>query len=249
MLLKISLCLLALCAFVNGAKINLGRGASMAIACATQMTNAGATNRVVGDTVSPGGADSGFGLVVGGPIVKGSNYWNTADGPVVTGDCANAATTLNGLPSLALASAELKGTHIAGVWKTGADCTVTGAMVLDAQNVADAQFVFIIGGTLTVGLIDTPFTITVINGGSSCNVFFTVAGKIDINPGSAVHGSFISQRQRMCSPAAKSMDVLGASLRQSQLLAISALSSTSAAALISTSLKSFLRKLPLPLSR
>jgi hypothetical protein len=76
-------------------------------------------------------------------------------------------------------------------------------MVLDAQNVADAQFVFIIGGTLTVGLMDSPFTITIINGGSACNVFFTVAGKIDIHPGSTVHGSFISQKAVNVFPGSK----------------------------------------------
>jgi len=84
--------------------------------------------------------------------------------------------------------------HLPGVWAHPGDCTVNvGDMILDAQGDPHAHFVFLVGSTFTVGLPSTPYKIRLINGGSACNVFFSVAGKIDIMPGSVVYGSYISQ--------------------------------------------------------
>jgi hypothetical protein len=66
---------------------------------------------------------------------------------------------------------------------------ITGALVLDAQLDPNATWVFQIGTTLTTA---TNATVTVINGGSACNVYWQVGSSATLGTGTAFAGNVVA---------------------------------------------------------
>jgi hypothetical protein len=66
---------------------------------------------------------------------------------------------------------------------------LSGALTLDAQGKADAVFVFQIGSTLTT---TTGSTITMINGGQPCYVYWQVGSSATIGKGNKFAGNILS---------------------------------------------------------
>jgi hypothetical protein len=81
-----------------------------------------------------------------------------------------------------------------GVYKTGNNVLVTaGALVLDAQNDANAVFIFSIDGTLTVGAPSG--AISLINGAQAKNVYFRTGGKTTIEAYRHFYGNVFAWSQ------------------------------------------------------
>ena len=66
---------------------------------------------------------------------------------------------------------------------------ITGALVLDAQGNPNAKWVFQIGSTLTTA---SNSSVTVINGGSACNVYWQVGSSATLGTGTAFAGNIVA---------------------------------------------------------
>jgi type VI secretion system secreted protein VgrG len=142
----------------------LGTAESFGVLGATAVTNTGPT--VIGGNlgISPGTLSSITGIVAGNISAPGEIH--AADGVALQAqaDAMTAYITLAGqAPSVNLTGQDLGGlTLVPGVYKFDSSAQLTGALTLDVQNNADAQFVFQVGSALTtasgasVRLINAP---------------------------------------------------------------------------------------------
>src|SRR5579872_1271164 len=147
----------------------LGTAASFGVLAGSTVTNTGATV-VDGDLgVWPGNAVTGFppGLV-GGTIHKGDATAQQAQGGVTAAYNALASQPC----SQQLSGQDLGGkTLTPGVYCFSSSAQLTGTLTLNAQGNPNALFVFKIGSTLTTA---SASSVLLINGGSSCGVFWQV---------------------------------------------------------------------------
>jgi hypothetical protein len=166
----------------------LGSAQSFAVLGGSTVTNTG-SSVVTGDLgLSPGSAVTGFppGLVVGGTI-------HAADATALAAQ--NSTTTAyNSLASQActqdLTGQDLGGkTLTAGVYCFSSSAQLTGTLTLNAQGNASAVFIFKMGSTLTTG---SNSSVAVINGGSSCNVFWQVGSSATIGVGTSIAGNILA---------------------------------------------------------
>src|SRR5438270_464261 len=66
---------------------------------------------------------------------------------------------------------------------------ITGDLVLDAQGDPNAVWVFQVGTTLTTGTIAT---VSVINGGSACNVYWQIGSSATLGTGTKLVGNVVA---------------------------------------------------------
>jgi len=171
------------------AQISLGTAQSFGVLGGSSVTNTGATtvNGRVG--VSPGSAVTGFppGVVVGGSIhnndavaVQAQSDLTTAYNNIATTPCTVDLTGQN-LGGLTLTP---------GVYCFSTSAQLTGALTLDALGNPNALFLFKIGSTLTTA---SGSSVTVINGGSSCNrVYWQVGSSATIGTGTSFAGDILA---------------------------------------------------------
>jgi len=166
----------------------LGTASSFAVLGGQSVTNTGAT-LVSGDLgVSPGTSVTGFppGTVVGGTI-------HVADAVALQAQADNAAayTTFAGEAcNTDLTGQDLGGlTLTPGVYCFSSSAQLTGTLTLDAQGDANALFVFQIGSTLTTA---SNSSVLVINGASSCNVFWQVGSSATIGTTTTFVGNILA---------------------------------------------------------
>lgn len=167
----------------------LGAAQSFAVLGGTTVTNTGPStvNGNVGS--APGTALTGFGAA-------------TLLGTVNPGDAAADATRAHGdaiaagryLSSLAftrdLSGLDLGGMTLgAGVYRIASSAQLTGTLVLDAQNMADALFVFQIGTSLTSAAASS---VRVVNASADTGVFFGVGTSAVLGAGSVFAGNIIA---------------------------------------------------------
>lgn len=152
------------------------------------VTNTGTTT-VNGDLgVSPGSAVTGFppGIVTGGTIHAGD---------AVAAQAQTDLTALyNSLAGMAcntdLSGQDLGGmTLTPGVYCFSTSAQLTGTLTLDAQGNSGALFIFKIGSTLTTA---SASSVLLINGASSCNVFWQVGSSATLGTGTALRGSIVA---------------------------------------------------------
>jgi len=152
------------------------------------VTNTGATT-VNGDLgVSPGSAVTGFppGIVTGGTIHAGD---------AVAAQAQTDLTALyNSLAGMAcntdLSGQDLGGmTLTPGVYCFSTSAQLTGTLTLDAQGNSGALFIFKIGSTLTTA---SASSVLLINGASSCNVFWQAGSSATLGTGTALRGSIVA---------------------------------------------------------
>ena len=117
-----------------------------------------------------------------------------AGGPIAAqaqADLTTAYNTLAGLPCGTTLSGDLGGRTLPpGVYcYPGTSAGLTGALVLDAQGNPNARWVFQVGSTLTTGTIST---VSVIGGGSACNVYWQIGSSATIGTGTAFLGNIVA---------------------------------------------------------
>jgi ice-binding like protein/exosortase sorting signal-containing protein len=167
---------------------SLGSAQSFAVLGGSTVTNTG-PSVITGDLgVSPGSAVTGFppGLVVSGTI-------HAADAVALAAQ--NSVTTAyNSLASQActqdLTGQDLGGkTLTAGVYCFSSSAQLTGGLTLNAQGNANAVFIFKIGSTLTTA---SNSTVSLINGGSRCNVFWQVGSSATLGTATSFAGNILA---------------------------------------------------------
>jgi hypothetical protein len=167
----------------------LGAAASFTVLGASTVTNTGPTVVTGNLGVSPGSAVTGFppGMVVGGTI-------HAADALAAQAQ-VDAGTAFNNLAGQACTMTTAVPTDLGGmtlppgVYCFGSSLAVTGSLTLNAGGNPNAVFIFKTGSTFDVA---SAGVITVINGGSNCNVFYQVGSSATLGTSSTVAGNIIA---------------------------------------------------------
>ena len=171
------------------AQISLGTAQNFGVLGGSTVTNTGATTVNGNVGVSPGSAVTGFppGVVSGGSI-----HSNDAVAQQAQNDLTTAYNNIATTPcTVDLTGQDLGGlTLTPGVYCYTSTAQLTGALTLDALGNPNALFLFKIGSALTTA---SGSSVTVINGGSSCNrVFWQVGSSATIGTGSTFAGDILA---------------------------------------------------------
>jgi hypothetical protein len=148
----------------------MGSAASFAVLGGQTVTNTGPTT-IFGDLgVSPGSAITGF---PPGSLTAGATHAADAVALQAQSDVTIAYDDLAGQACTGdITGQDLGGqTLTEGVYCSTSSSQLTGALTLDAQGNADAVFIFKMVSTLTTA---SSSSVSVINGGTACNVFWQV---------------------------------------------------------------------------
>jgi len=166
----------------------LGTAQAFAVLAGQTVTNTGPS--VLNDSVgvSPGSAVTGFppGRLTAGNIHAADSVALEAQADLTTEYLRLAARPCDfNLTGQDLGGKTLK----AGVYCFSAEAQLTGTLVLDAENRADAIFVFQVGSKLTTA---SNSSVRLIDGASSCNVFWQIGSSATLGTGSAFVGSILA---------------------------------------------------------
>lgn len=180
---------LVLIASPLAAQISLGTAQSFGVLGGSTVTNTGATTVNGNVGVSPGSSVTGF---PPGVIVGGATHLNDAVAVQAQNDLTTAYNDIAATPcTVDLTGQNLGGlTLTPGVYCFSSSAQLTGALTLDALGNPNALFLFKIGSTLTTA---SGSSVTVINGGSSCNrVFWQVGSSATIGTGTSFAGDILA---------------------------------------------------------
>jgi Ice-binding-like/Putative Ig domain len=171
------------------AQISLGTAQSFGVLGGSTVTNTGVSTVNGNVGVSPGTAVTGFppGVVVGGAI-----HSNDAVAVQAQNDLTTAYNNIAATPcTVDLTGQDLGGlTLTPGVYCFATSAQLTGALTLNALGNPNALFLFKIGSTLTTA---SGSTVTVINGGTSCDrVFWQVGSSATIGTGTSFAGDILA---------------------------------------------------------
>ncbi len=171
--------------FRSAGKFAVLAGTSVTITAAPPLTT------IIGDVgVSPGTSIAT--LPLGQPV--GTVYAGGAIAAQAQTDLTATYNALAGMPCLPAnnrAGIDLGGkTLAAGVYCFPATSAgITGALVLDAKLDPNATWVIQIGTSLTTA---TNASVTVINGGSACNVYWQIGASATLGTGTAFAGNIVA---------------------------------------------------------
>ena len=166
----------------------LGTAQTFAVLAGTTVTNTGPS--VINDSVGvhPGSAITGFppGLLTAGALHSADNAALQAQS-----DATAAYLELAARPcQFQLTGQDLGGMNLkAGVYCFTSEAQLTGTLVLDAENRADAIFVFKIVSKLTTA---SGASVRLINNASPCNVFWQVGSSAVIGTNSGFVGNILA---------------------------------------------------------
>src|ERR1035437_6087769 len=168
--------------------VGLGTAGSFTVLAGTGITNTGATT-ITGDVGSfSDPSETGFGTVV----LNGTNH----AGDAVTQGAKGALGTAFGdaagrTPSTVVTGGILAGkTLVGGVYNAGGfTLDLTGTLTLDGQN--DPSSVWIIQAASDL-ITASGSSVKLINGASSCNVFWQVTSSATLGSGSAFMGTILA---------------------------------------------------------
>jgi len=166
----------------------LGATQSFAVLAGSTVTNTGPTVVSADLGVSPGAAVTGFppGLVSGGTIQAGTALAlqaqtdTTAAYNVLAGQACNQNLTGKDLGGLTLTP---------GTYCFSSSAQLTGTLTLDAKGDPAAAFVFQIDSTLTTA---SASSVRIVNGGTSCNVYWQVGSSATLGTDTKFMGSIIA---------------------------------------------------------
>ena len=172
-----------------GATPLLGTAHTFSVLGASTVTNTGVTT-LWGDLGTyPGSAISGAGTVISG----GTLHPNDAVAQQAQHDALTAYNVLAGRPvSHDLTGQDLGGLILSpGVYGFAASAQLTGTLLLDYQNQADAVFTFKIMSALTTA---SSSTVSFLNGGDGAGVFWQVGSSATLGAGSVFAGSLLADQ-------------------------------------------------------
>jgi len=165
----------------------LGAAQSFTVLGGATVTNTGLST-INGDVgTAPGTAVTG----IGATTLFGTVHSGDPAAMLAHVDAIAASDYLAGLSfTRDLSGQDLGGmTLTAGVYRLTSSAQLTGALTLDAQNMANALFVFQIGSTLTTAGASS---VNVINGSADTGVFFDVGTSAVLGAGSLFAGNIIA---------------------------------------------------------
>lgn len=171
------------------APVGLGTAASFAVLGGETVTNTGPSVISGSVGVSPGSAVVGFppGLVNDGTIHAANAVALQAQSDLTTAynDAAGRVTPTNVGPDLT------GQTLVAGLYNNSAAGTLglTGTVTLDAQGDPNAVFIFQAASTL---ITSSGSTVALINGASSCNVYWQVGSSATLGTNSTFVGTVMA---------------------------------------------------------
>jgi hypothetical protein len=173
----------------SSAQTSLGTAASFGVLAGSTVTNTGSSVVAGNVGVSPGSAVIGF---PPGTVTAPSTI-HAADAVAAQAqvDLTTAYDAVAGTPTLVdLTGTDLGGlTLLPGVYGFSSSAQLTGTLRLDAQGNPDAVFLFKIGSSLTTA---TGSSVLVINGGSSCNVFWQVGSSATLGTTTTFAGNILA---------------------------------------------------------
>ena len=165
----------------------LGAAQSFTVLGGATVTNTG-LSAIRGDVgVAPGTAITGLDAAT----LAGAMHGGDAAAMLAHADALAASDYLAGLAfTRDLSGQDLGGMVLtAGVYRLASSAQLTGSLVLDARNMANALFVFQIGSTLTTA---TASSVNVINGSADTGVFFGVGTSAVLGAGSQFAGNIVA---------------------------------------------------------
>lgn len=170
--------------------VNLATAGPFVVLGGSAVTNTG-PSVLNGDLgVTPGTSLTGFGLPA---VVNGATHDNDA----VAGQAQADLTTAYGVaagqpipPGNDLTGTDLGGLSLtAGAYGFSTSAQLTGQLTLDAQGDPNAQFVFVIGSTLTT---ESASSVILTNGASPCNVYWKVGSSATLGSTTAFVGNLMA---------------------------------------------------------
>lgn len=174
----------------QAAPVNLATAQPFVVLSGAGVTNTGPSvlNGALG--VSPGTALSGFGAPA---TVNGATHANDAVAAQAQADLTTAYNVAAGQPISP--GNELTGTDLGGLtlspgaYGYASSAQLTGQLTLDAHGDPNAQFVFVIGTTLTTA---SASSVILTNGASPCNVYWKVGSSATFGSGTAFEGNVLA---------------------------------------------------------
>jgi hypothetical protein len=195
-LIGIALCfvitaiLLAIPIAANAAPVNLATARPFVVLGGAGVTNTG-PSVLNGDLgVTPGTSLSGFGAPA---VVNGATHANDAVAAQAQADLTTAYNVAAGqpiAPGNELTGVDLGGLTLSpGAYGYSTSAQLTGQLTLDAHGDPNAQFVFVIGSTLTTA---SASSVVLTNGASPCNVFWKIGSSATFGSGTAFEGNVMA---------------------------------------------------------
>ena len=164
----------------------LGSAASFAVLGGQTVTNTGPTT-IFGDLgVSPGSAITGF---PPGSVTGGATHAADAVALQAQSDVTTAYNALTSEPCTGTNVALSGATLTPGVYCYTSSAQLTGALTLDAQGNAAAVFIFKTVSELTTA---SNSSVSVINGGTACNVFWQIGSSADLFTNTTFVGNILA---------------------------------------------------------
>jgi hypothetical protein len=177
----------------KAAPVELGTAQSFVVLGGSAVTNTEASvlNGDLG--VSPGTSLTGFGLPA---VVNGATHENDAVAAQAQSDLTTAYGVAAGQPvppGNELTGIDLGGLSLTpGAYGYSSSAQLTGQLTLDAQGDPNAQFVFVIGSTLTTA---SASSVILTNGASPCNVYWKIGTSATLGSGTAFAGNLMAQAE------------------------------------------------------
>jgi len=176
--------------------ILLGNAGLFAVLAGSGTTNTGVTT-IVGDVgSSPNPAQSGFTACPAADCVAltGANHTDPNPNDAVTqsakSDLITAYNNAAGQTPTQIPTELAGNTYTAGIYNSAAGTFgMTGTLVLDGENNADATFIFQTASTLITGGTGN---VTFIRGAQACNVFWKVGSAATLGAGSNFSGTILA---------------------------------------------------------
>jgi hypothetical protein len=177
----------AIPAAAQAAPVGLGTASPFVVLGGQAVTNTGPSvlNGALG--VSPGTALSGFGLPA---VVNGATHNNDGVAAGAKADLTTAYLVAAGQAATANLTGNLGNrTLTAGAYRYSSSAQLTGQLTLNAQGDPNAQFVFMIGSTLTTA---SASSVILTNGASPCNVYWQVGSSATLGSTTAFQGNVMA---------------------------------------------------------
>jgi hypothetical protein len=170
--------------------VGLGTATSYAVLAATTVTNTG-SSVISGDLgLSPGLAAAVTGFPPG--VVNNGTQFAGPTSPAAAAQLALNTAYLDaaGRTPFVVVSRNLGGQTLApGVYKAPVDLTLTGTVTLDGKNDPNAVFIFQAGRGLVTA---STSRVNLINGASSCNVFWQITESATLGSDSSFRGTILA---------------------------------------------------------